>query len=65
MQCRGWVACHGDKLIHNVNKQMLFTLCVEQKLLQTTIVNRFAKEHVVDKDVFLKRMSIKILTVIL
>lgn len=44
-QSRGWVSCHGDKLVHGANKQILFALGVEQKLLPTTIVNRFAKER--------------------
>jgi recombination associated protein RdgC len=47
-QSRGWVPCHADKLVHGANKQMLFALGVEQKLLPTTIVNRFAKERVAD-----------------
>jgi recombination associated protein RdgC len=42
------VPCHGDKLVHSANKQILFALGVEQKLLPTTIVNRFAKERVAD-----------------
>lgn len=44
-QSRGWVPCHGDKLVHSANKQILFALGVEQKLLPTTIINRFAKER--------------------
>jgi recombination associated protein RdgC len=44
-QSRGWVPCHGDKLAHSANKQILFALGVEQKLLPTTIINRFAKER--------------------
>jgi recombination associated protein RdgC len=44
-QSRGWVPCHGEKLVHSVNKQILFALGVEQKLLPTTIINRFAKER--------------------
>ena len=44
-QSRGWVPCHGDKLVHSANKQLLFALGVEQKLLPTTIINRFAKER--------------------
>lgn len=44
-QSRGWIPCHGDKLVHNANKQILFALGVEQKLLPTTIINRFAKER--------------------
>ncbi len=47
-QSRGWVPCHGGKLVHSANRQMLFALGVEQKLLPTTIVNRFAKERVAD-----------------
>ena len=47
-QRRGWVPCHADKLVHSANKQILFALGVEQKLLPTTIVNRFAKERVAD-----------------
>ena len=47
-QSRGWVPCHGDKLVHSANRQMLFALGVEQKLLPSTIVNRFAKERVAD-----------------
>lgn len=44
-QSRGWVPCHGEKLVHSANKQILFALGVEQKLLPTTIINRFAKER--------------------
>ncbi|MDI1360658.1 recombination-associated protein RdgC [Methylotenera sp.] len=44
-QSRGWVPCYGDKLVHSANKQILFALGVEQKLLPTTIINRFAKER--------------------
>ena len=44
-QSRGWVPCHSEKLVHSVNKQILFALGVEQKLLPTTIINRFAKER--------------------
>lgn len=47
-QSRGWVPCHGDKLVHSANKQMLFALGVEQKLLPTTIINRFAKERIAE-----------------
>ena len=47
-QRRGWVPCHADKLVHSANKQILFALGVEQKLLPTTIVNRFTKERVAD-----------------
>lgn len=47
-QSHGWVPCHGDKLVHSANKQMLFALGVEQKLLPTTIINRFAKERVTE-----------------
>ena len=47
-QRRGWVPCHAEKLVHSANKQILFALGVEQKLLPTTIVNRFAKERVAD-----------------
>lgn len=47
-QSRGWVACHGDNLVHGANQQILFALGVEQKLLPATIINRFAKERVAD-----------------
>lgn len=47
-QRRGWVSCHADKLVFSANKQILFALGVEQKLLPTTIINRFAKERVAD-----------------
>ena len=47
-QRRGWVPCHSDKLVHSANKQILFALGLEQKLLPATIVNRFAKERVAD-----------------
>ncbi len=47
-QRRGWVPCHGDALVHTTNKQMLFALGVEQKLLPATIINRFAKERIAD-----------------
>jgi recombination associated protein RdgC len=47
-QRRGWTTCHADKLVHSANKQILFALGVEQKLLPSTIINRFAKERVAD-----------------
>lgn len=47
-QRRGWVPCHSDTLVHSTNKQMLFALGVEQKLLPATIINRFTKERVAD-----------------
>lgn len=47
-QSRGWVSCHGDKIVHGANQQILFALGVEQKLLPATIVNRFSKERVAD-----------------
>lgn len=47
-QRRGWVPCHRDTLVHTTNKQMLFALGVEQKLLPATIINRFAKERIAD-----------------
>lgn len=46
---KGWVSCRGDdRLVHVANQQILFALGVEQKLLPTTIINRFAKERVAD-----------------
>jgi len=45
---RGWVPCHGDRLVHGSNGQFLFALGVEQKLLPATVINRFAKERVAD-----------------
>ncbi len=48
-QSRGWVSCRGDdRLIHVINGQILFALGSEQKLLPSTIINRFAKERVAD-----------------
>lgn len=47
-QSRGWVSCHGDKIVHGANQQILFALGVEQKLLPATIINRFSKERVAD-----------------
>ena len=47
-QRRGWVTCHADKLVFSANKQILFALGVEQKLLPSTIINRFTKERVAD-----------------
>jgi len=48
-QSKGWVPCRGDdRLVHVANQQILFALGVEQKLLPTTIINRFAKERVAD-----------------
>ncbi len=48
-QRRGWVPCRGDeRLVHVSNRQMLFALGAEQKLLPASIVNRFVKERAVD-----------------
>ena len=48
-QSRGWVSCRGDdRLVHVANKQILFALGVEQKLLPATIINRFSKERAAD-----------------
>lgn len=48
-QSRGWVSCRGDdRLVHVAGKHILFALGVEQKLLPATIINRFAKERVVE-----------------
>lgn len=48
-QSRGWVSCRGDdRLVHVANKQILFALGVEQKLLPASIINRFAKERAAD-----------------
>jgi len=48
-QSRGWISCRGDeRLVHVANRQILFALGVEQKLLPATIINRFAKERVAD-----------------
>lgn len=48
-QSKGWVSCRGDdQLVHSANKQILFALGVEQKLLPASIINRFAKERVTD-----------------
>ncbi|MDO8990151.1 MAG: recombination-associated protein RdgC [Sideroxyarcus sp.] len=48
-QSLGWVSCRGDdRLVHIANKQILFALGVEQKLLPASIINRFAKERVAD-----------------
>jgi recombination associated protein RdgC len=46
---RGWVSCRGgDRLIHVANQQILFAMGIEQNLLPSTIINRFAKERVAD-----------------
>jgi recombination associated protein RdgC len=48
-QSLGWVSCRGDdRLVHTANKQILFALGVEQKLLPASIINRFTKERVTD-----------------
>ncbi len=48
-QSRGWVSCRGDdRLVHVANKQILFALGVEQKLLPATIINRITKERAAD-----------------
>jgi recombination associated protein RdgC len=47
-ESRGWVPCHGDVLVHSAKKHMLFALGIEQKLLPSTIINRFAKERAAD-----------------
>jgi recombination associated protein RdgC len=48
-QSLGWVSCRGDdRLVHTANKQILFALGVEQKLLPASIINRFAKERIAD-----------------
>ena len=48
-QSLGWVSFRGDdRLVHTANKQILFALGVEQKLLPTSIINRFAKERIAD-----------------
>lgn len=50
-QSLGWVSCRGDdRLVHVANKQILFALGVEQKLLPAAIINRFAKERVADME---------------
>jgi recombination associated protein RdgC len=50
-QSLGWVSCRGDdRLVHVANKQILFALGVEQKLLPAAIINRFAKERVADTE---------------
>jgi len=46
-QSSGWLSCRGDdSYVHVTNKQMLFALGVEQKLLPATIINRFTKERI-------------------
>lgn len=41
-QSLGWVSCRGDdRLVHVANKQILFALGVEQKLLPAAIINRW------------------------
>jgi recombination associated protein RdgC len=48
-QSLGWVSCRGDdRLLHVADKQILFALGVEQKLLPASIINRFAKERAAD-----------------
>ncbi|MDD4979480.1 MAG: recombination-associated protein RdgC [Gallionella sp.] len=48
-QSRGWVSCRGDdRLVHVAQKQILFALGVEQKLLPAAIINKFAKERIAD-----------------
>jgi recombination associated protein RdgC len=50
-QSLGWVSCRGDdRLVHVANKQILFALGVEQKLLPAAIINRFAKERIADTE---------------
>lgn len=46
-QSHGWISCRGDdRFVHIANKQILFALGSEQKLLPATIINRFTKERV-------------------
>ncbi|MDD4912217.1 MAG: recombination-associated protein RdgC [Sideroxydans sp.] len=48
-QSCGWVSCRGDdRLVHSANKQILFALGIEQKLLPASIINRFTKERAAD-----------------
>jgi recombination associated protein RdgC len=48
-QSRGWVSCRGDdRMLHVFNRQILFAMGVEQKLLPATIINRFAKERITE-----------------
>jgi recombination associated protein RdgC len=48
-QSLGWVSCRrDDRLVHTANKQTLFALGVEHKLLPASIINRFTKERVAD-----------------
>jgi len=45
-ESRGWISPRADgRLIHVLNRQILISLGVEQRLLPTTIVNQFARER--------------------
>ena len=51
LQSLGWVSCRGDeRLIHVANKQVMFALGVEKKLLPASIINRIAKERATDTE---------------
>lgn len=43
---RGWVSPRGDgALVHSLNRQWLFALAVEQRLLPSSVVNQVAQER--------------------
>ena len=45
MESRGWLAPRGsgDALVHCLGRQMLISLCVEQRLLPASVINQYAK----------------------
>jgi recombination associated protein RdgC len=46
MECRGWVAPHSeDRFLHNVERQWLIALGVNQRLLPATVINQTVKER--------------------
>jgi recombination associated protein RdgC len=46
---RGWVPCRGDeRLVHAAGGNILFAFGTEERLLPTTVINRFTKERVAD-----------------
>ena len=48
-QRRGWVSCRGDdRMFHSSGNNFLFAMGTEQKLLPTSVINRFTKERAAD-----------------
>ncbi len=45
MESRGWLSPRGsgDALVHSLGRQMLISLCVEQRLLPASVINQYAK----------------------